>query len=227
MRAIIACLLLSTLPARSEPVTLVSYHELESRLVSRIDFESFPRTLSPGTPLDGLVALEGAQLGERFTGQTLSEIDGFDRLSHFPMPPLRLEAGQNGQNLAVSFIYMLSNQLDGLGVAGYPERSAGGEGAIAILFDRDQFALGFRVAAELEPDIATPPGQMEIAFYRRDATPIATLTVTLDWGLSSYGFLRTDGTEDIAGITITNLDPEGIAIDDVIFDTDLVLGLLR
>ena len=122
---------------------------------------------------------------------------------------------------------MLSNQVAGLAPPGYPERQAGGEGAIAVLFDRDQFALGFRVAAELEPDTPAKQGTMQVSFFRRDATPIATIDVMLAWGFQGYGFVREDEAEDIAGITITNADPAGIAIDDLIFDTDLVLGLLH
>ncbi len=227
MRGVLAVCLALGLPAWADPVRLVPYEELEPRLVSRIDFEGFPRQMSPGVSLDGVVDLEGASLAERFSGHVLTETDGFDRLSHWPLPPLTLEPGADGENLAVSFLYMMSNQLGGLGPRGFPSRDAGGEGSIAILFDRNQFALGFKVAAEPAPETPGPKGRMHVAFFRRDATLISELTIRLDWGFSAYGFVRDSETEDVAGIAITNLDPEGIAIDDVIFDTDLVLGALH
>lgn len=227
MRGLLPCLFILGLPASADPITLVPYETLEPRLVSRIDFEDFPRQMSPGLSLDGVVDFEGASMGERFSGHVLTERDGFDRLSHLPLPPLRLEPGAEGQNLAVSFLYMMSNQLGGLGPAGFPSRDAGGEGSIAVLFDRDQFALGFKVAAEPTPEVAAPKGRMNVAFFRRDATFISVLTIGLDWGFSSYGFVRENDAEDIAGMVITNLDPEGIAIDDLIFDTSLVLGWLE
>ena len=228
MRALLSILAVAlAAPAQADSIALVPYETLEPRLVTRVDFEDLPRQMSPGTSLDGVQRFEGARIGERFAGQTLFHENGFDRLSPAPLPPLTLSAGAPGQNLAVSFITTLSNQVAGLAPPGYPERRAGGEGAIAVLFDRDQFALGFRVAAEIELPEDAPASLMRVSFFRRDASLIATLDVPLGWGFRGYGFLRDGETEDIAGITVTNSDPEGIAIDDLIFDTDLVLGLLE
>lgn len=225
MRALLLIAVVAALPVRADPVDLVPYEALEPRLVTRVDFEDYPRMMSPGTALNGVQRLEGVRIGERFSGQTLTQVGGFDRLSPGPVPPLDVVAGAPGQNLAVSFVYSLSNLVAGLAPPGYPKKEAGGEGAIAVLFDRDQFALGFRVAADLRPE-DNSSGRMQVAFYRRDATLIATMDVTLGWGIRGYGFLREAETADIAGVTITNMDPAGIAIDDLIFDTDLVLGML-
>ncbi|MEM1066836.1 MAG: hypothetical protein AAF771_01420 [Pseudomonadota bacterium] len=224
MRALLALLAL-TLPVSADPVVRVPYAELEGRLVARIDFEDYPRHLSPGTKLDGIQPAKGAAFGERFEGQTLLASDGYDVVVADPAGPLRLAAGAPGENLSVSFIYMLSNQLEGLASPGYPAREASGEGAVAVLFERDQFALGFRVAAEPQPrDGAGEPGRMTVAFYRRDGVRIAELEIALDWGRGDYGFLREGEAADIAGITITNRDPAGIAIDDLIFDNNLAIG---
>ena len=115
-----------------------------------------------------------------------------------------------------------------MGVAppGFPDRNGGGEGAVSILFDRDQSALGFRVASEPKPDEPKPKGRILVAFFRRDGNLIAEVEVELEWMLGGYGFRRQDGVEDIAGISITNRDPQGVMIDDVIFDRDLVVGWL-
>lgn len=227
MRTLIA-LLFCVSPALADPILRVPYSELEPRLVNRVDFETYPRHLSPGTMLEGVQTFEGASIAERFVGQVITQHQGFDRLTPMAQGPLRLQAGAPGQNLSVSFIFMLSNQLEGLAPPGYPAREASGEGAISILFDRDQFALGFRVAAELPPREAGPArGMMTVTFYRRDGSMIDTMPVELEWGRAAYGFLRNGEERDIAGIAITNSDPAGIAIDDLIFDQDLVLGWLH
>ncbi len=216
-----------TTQAQAQNVLLVPYAELERELTAKIDFESYPKFPDPGQPLDGIEVLDGARFGERFAGQVIAQDGPFDALYLAPRGPLTLEAGVPGQNLAVVYIFFMSNQLKGMAPPGFPERDAGGEGAVSILFDRDQSALGFRVASEPRPaDPATPKGRMTVAFYARDGAPIDELEVELDWVLAGYGFRRAGGLGDIAGITITNRDPQGVAIDDVIFDRDLVLGWL-
>ncbi len=223
--ALCALILLPGAASADPAVRLVPYASLEARLATRLDFENFPRRMSPGLPLDGVQRVEGAALGERFDGQTLWQQDGFDRLAPVARAPLRLLAGQAGENLVVSMIGPLSNQLGGLAPPGWPAVEAGGEGAIAVLFDRDQQALGFRVSADPR-DAADEPSAMQVTFFRRDGGLIADLSVPLTAGRAGYGFERMDETADIAGITITNDDPQGIAIDDLIFDMVLTLSAL-
>ncbi|MCG6902061.1 MAG: hypothetical protein LJE68_05210 [Rhodobacter sp.] len=214
--------------AQSQAIQQVPYAQLEDELTARIDFEGFPRLPSPGSQLDGIQAFDGALIGERFDGQMIAQDHGFDILHLAPTPPLRLRPGANGENLAVEFVFFMSNQLKGMAPPGFPERNGGGEGAVAILFERDQSALGFRVTAEPDPknpEIAK--GRMTVAFYRRDGALIDRLDVELGWLLAGYGFQRSDGAEDIAGIAITNRDPQGVMIDDVIFDRVLVTSWLR
>lgn len=67
---------------------------------------------------------------------------------------------------------------------------------------------------------------MTVAFYSRGGDLIDRLEIELKWLLAGYGFARTDSSEDIAGIAITNRDPQGVMIDDVIFDRDIVTSLL-
>jgi hypothetical protein len=212
-------------PLHAAEVLRVPYDELLPELSEKIDFETYPRRLSPGTRLDGLEAFPGASIGERFAGQETRSTDVFDTLAGMPRGPLRLEAGGAGQNLAVAFVYMLSNQLTPLGPAGWPERDAEGEGAAAILFEVDQSALGFRVAAEPRPrDTDVPPGRIEVTFFGRDGRVIDRHDIALDWALQGYGFRRTGNRADIAGIAITNRDPAGIGIDDIIFDFGQITG---
>lgn len=210
----------------AQAVERAPYTVLEDELVQRIDFESLPRVPSPGRAVDTIAVFDGARIAERFRGQVVVQSDGFDALLAQPERPLALEPGQPGQNLAFEFVYFMSNLMMGTAPPGFPERAGGGEGAVSILFDRDQSALGFRVASEPKPKSPAAKGQMQVTFFRRDGSRIALMNVELDWMLGSYGFRRTDGTEDIAGISITNRDPQGVMIDDVIFDRDLVVGWL-
>ena len=225
MRALPFVLVLAAAPLGAQEVVQVPYAGLEGELTSRIDFETYPRIPSPGDPLDGVAVHDGASFAERFRGQVITQEAGFDVLRLPPAAPLSLEAGAPGQNLAVVYLFFMSNQLKGMAPPGFPRHEAGGEGAVAVLFDRDQSALGFRVTSEPRPDDATvPKGRMQVAFYRRDGSLIDRLEVVLEWELAGYGFRRADEVADIAGIAITNRDPAGVAIDDVIFDRDLVLG---
>ena len=210
----------------SQSVQRVPYASLERELVALIDFEDLPRIPSPGRAVDAVLDMDGARIGERFQGQLITQDEGFDAFLSDPTEPLVIQAGAPGQNLAVEFVFFMSNPIMGTAPPGFPERNGGGEGAVSILFDRDQSALGFRVASEPKPLEPQPKGRILVAFFRRDGSLISELEVELDWMLGGYGFQRRDGVEDIAGISITNRDPQGVMIDDVIFDRDLVVGWL-
>lgn len=212
--------------AQAQAVLQVPYKDLEAELSTRIDFETYPKSPSPGRALEGTQLFDGARIAERFRGQVVAQVQGFDALMSPPSGPLVLEPGPPGQNLAVEFIYFMSNQLMGTAPPGFPERAGGGEGAVSILFDRDQSALGFRVASEPKPKTPAPKGRMTVSFFRRDGALIETLDVPLEWMFAGYGFRRKCDQPDIAGISITNRDPQGVMIDDVIFDRILVLGAL-
>lgn len=206
--------------AEAQAVTPVPYAPLLERLDQIVDFEDFDRFMSPGIRLEGVQDFGGLKAAERFSGQVTQQSDGFDQLLGSPLPPLTLAAGKEYENLAVTFYILITNHLVGHAAPGYPENRAGGEGAIAVLFDSDQSALGFQVAAEPQPDDPnTPAGVMTVSFYSRDGQLIDRAEVVLDWGRAGYGFERVNQIRDIAGITIENRDPAGIAIDDIIFDT--------
>jgi hypothetical protein len=216
LRVLIMLLLPGILHAQA--IERIPYADLEVLLAERLDFEAMPRHLSPGLPLEGLQSFDGASIGERFLGQGIEQEDGFDRLTFAPIGPLTLVPGDEGQNLAVAHIFFLSNQIKGIAPPGFPAREAGGEGSIAVLFDQDQFAVGFRVAAEPEIEAGTEPGWMRVSFFRRDGTLVSSHIVELALGLGSYGFQRAGKVRDIAGLSIENHDPAGIAIDDVLYD---------
>lgn len=156
----------------------------------------------------------GADFGERFTGQSLSIVGDFDQLSGGPTAPLSLATGVAGQNLYV-LTYSPSNVLTGLGHLG--DTSSGiGEGSFAVLFDYDQSEFGFDL-------VGGNGGNAYVSFFRRDGSLIQALTIG---GLSdqSYAFHRDGGLSDIAGISIWNDDLAGIGFDNLRHDKPGVAG---
>ncbi len=173
-------------------------------------FESLIGGGSPGTNYDSLISLSGFSLGERFDGQGITDSGGFDLVTGTPTGPLALVAGAAGQNLHV-ITAGGSNVVDGLGSTGYPNQSAIGEGAIAILFDTDQFEFGLTLAG-----VGPGASQVDFAFYSRSGALIEATSV-FPTSSGDVAFRRSGNVEDIAGVLITNTDPSGLAIDNVRF----------
>ena len=163
---------------------------------------------APGASYDGVLALEGVSVAERFVGQAISAGSGFDTLSAGAVGPLRLQPGASGRNVCV-FEYTSGNVLAGLGDLGFPEFDAIGEGSCAFLFDTDQSELGIDL-------VGGNGGAATVIFFRRDATVIDTIVVG-GLGEGSYAFRRADGSSDIAGCSVHNDDGGGIGIDNVRF----------
>ncbi|MEL6169595.1 MAG: hypothetical protein AAFR35_12960 [Pseudomonadota bacterium] len=211
--------------AFADGILRTDYADLEPRLTARVDFEDHPRFMTPGQRHDEVIEADGARFGERLLGQRVQQSNGFDRLRGQPISPVAIAAGAPGENLSVTHYLLISNHLVGNAAPGYPDFKAGGEGSVAILFEREQSALGFRVAAEPQPkDSSVDQGWMTVTFYARDGHILDRIEVVLDWGRNGYGFETADNRPVIAAITIENQDPAGIAIDDVIFDTLDVTG---
>ncbi|WP_299916776.1 hypothetical protein [uncultured Roseobacter sp.] len=189
------------------PVCLVDPEVLQ--LTRVITFEDTQSSQGPGHQVKDLLVLEGAVFGERFAGQvTVSEGD-HDKILGEALSPLTIMPGEDGQNLSVVFLQG-NNVLNGYGVAGYPKRHAQGEGAMAFLFDDDQSALSFQIRGGEE-------GAVVVVFYRRDGVVIMRMDLP-PAGEHAFGFIRATGEADIAGVLITNTDPQGIALDNVRFE---------
>lgn len=193
------------------PINEVDYFSLT--VGQTIDFDSIAGGTPPGTNYDDLLNFGGVLIGERFAGQTISSIGNSDSLSAAPTGPISVVPGAPGQNLAVLSIPAEGVPTDavvGLGRLGFPNPLAIGEGAVAILFDNNQSQFGFQ---SLGGDL----GSANFDFFRRDGSLIQGLTPTR-LGSNSFGFEREGGLNDIAGISIWNTDPGGIAFDNIIFD---------
>ncbi|MCB9845157.1 MAG: hypothetical protein H6811_04115 [Phycisphaeraceae bacterium] len=170
-----------------------------------------------GANYDGVISNGlGLRMAERFAGQTVSDgtdksgFGVFDVVTGAPTGPLSLAVGAPTENLVIGDSTPVGGPghvISGLGSLGWPSFEAIGEGAIALLFDVNQFELGFTVFGE------SGPGDVFVSFYARDGSLLdeITLVEVIDAG---YGFRTSDGAATIAGVLITNNEDLGISFDD-------------
>lgn len=188
------------------PVCLVDPDSLI--LPQVITFDDVQSGAGPGFPVDDILPLKGATFGERFAGQSVVGAGPHDQITGTAFDPLTMVPGEKGQNLSVVHFYG-TTVLNGYGMSGYPRRDAQGEGAISVLFDNDQSALAFDLRGG-------EAGTATVSFLRRDGSVIHTMPVS-PVGENAVGFLRADGSADIAGFVMTNTDPQGLALDTLRF----------
>lgn len=181
---------------------------------SLITFDDVAGGTSPGTNYDGILDLIGASFAERFVGQALTHSGG-DILSETlvnpdgtPVGTLALKVGEVSENLNVFYHgTTFSNVLDGLGKVsdGSPPEKAIGEGSIAVLFQSDQSMFGFDL-------VGGNAGSAFLSFFMRNGTLIDTISLN---GLGDKSYYA-EGT-NIAGFSIYNTDPGGMAFDNLRF----------
>lgn len=158
----------------------------------------------------------GAHFAERFAGQDVSDGTNqsgsgvHDVVTGTPLPGLALAAGEATQNLVIGDTSMVGgtgHAMSGLSSVGWPSFQSIGEGAMAILFDVDQFEMGFTVFGD------TGPGDLFVEFYGRDGTLLDSITINevID---GAYAFRTGDGQSTIAGVLLTNNEDEGLSFDN-------------
>ncbi len=214
-------------PAAAQQVVAADYRQLMVQLGERADFERLPPRREPGFNLDAPYRERGLWIGERFAGQQAVAEGPRERLSGTPAAPLRLRTGSQRRNLSVAFHRGFgSNALFPLGADGFPRLTARGEGAVALLFDSGQRAVGVRVHSGYPSPLGnrTGTGRVIFTFYDRAGRALGRLEAKLHEGINEFGFRTAGSAPDIAGITIENTDPGGIAIDDIIYSLPLLLG---
>jgi hypothetical protein len=195
------------------PVCVVARDSLG--LAHVITFDDVQSSLGLGRPIDELLIRPGARFGERFAGQVIEADGNYDRISGVALSPLTAIPGGPGETLGAMRLPG-TTVLHGHGPARFPRVEAVGEGAIAIEFDHDQAAFAFDLRGGER-------GTMTVIFLRRDGSEITSLRLS-NLGEERYGFARSSGIADIAGIVILNDDPQGIAIDNLAFDKGQLTG---
>ena len=191
-----------------QPIDVVDIDTLTCSTV--IDFDG----VTSSGYYEGIFDEEGVKFAERFDGQTLTykEVDFmggmafgiFDELSGTPNNPLTLLPGADGQNLYFHvFEEPYPNLIGGVGsVESEDEEEKIGEGAIAALFDVNQYELGFHVYA------GDGEGDFTVNFLKRNGDLIQTVILQSIEG--GYAFRRAGEVSDIAGISVHNTDFNGI-----------------
>ena len=187
---------------------------------SLIDFNGLDVSAGgPGTNVDDVLALAGASFSERFVGQAVSMAGANDVLSGLPSNPLTMIAGSTGQNLLLADISIgqgppstVISGISGLG-GGFPDTGAIEKGALSVLFEDDQIAVGFDL-------IASPNTAVLLQFFRRDGYLIDTASVTgpTTGEVVSLAFARDGGILDVAGLSITTSTADGARLDNFLFD---------
>lgn len=210
--------LLTTVPfaaqaACERPVCLT---DPESLVFSKlIDFDDVMASLGLGSRLDDVLIRDGTTFGERFAGQSRHASGDFDVITGKPLLPLTVLDGGEGQTLGAMHVRG-SIVIHGHGPRVYPKVEAVGEGAIAVLFERDQPALAFDIAGGEQ-------GYASIKFINRQGEDIDTVTFG-PLTEASYGFARQKMEPDIPGFILLNTDPQGISVDNLRFEGFDLMG---
>ena len=193
--------------ASALPINMVAYSSLTG--TGLITFDDLPGGPAPDTNYDNIFESGGADFGEHFVGQTVTYNGDFDVINGLPSGgSLSLAAGAENENLGV-YSYS-TNIMYGLGNTVYPNYDAIGEGSFAVLFDYDQSEFGFQL-------VGGDGGSATIDFYTRNGNLIESRVIA-SLSENYYGFSRDGGLNDIAGISIYNIDGGGIGFDNLIHD---------
>ncbi|MCR8549864.1 hypothetical protein M4578_18705 [Salipiger sp. P9] len=216
MRWLVFLLCATPALACEDPICEVPADSL--RFTRIIDFSTLPSGYGVGRAFSGVIDEPGASFGERFDGQALDTGTGHDHLAGLPLPPLRLLAGADGSNLGTISLWG-DNVLKGHGPRGFPDAGAVGEGAIAVLFDRDQPALALDIRGG-------EGGTVTLVFFDRAGRQIQRMTRHVERDTGTLTLLRRGGLTDIAGFTVENQDPEGLGIDNLRFEFRELMGAL-
>ena len=201
----------------AEGIVATPYAEAVQSLTSVVDFENPPfqrKRFVETQPLQEACAT----FGEAFMGQRIRTVeifgDSFDSIGGKPSSPLALAPP--------SMLWFLTREqlshgrsvaLLGNGPKGADKQAGVGEGAIAILFDIPQSAVAFTYDTH-SPDVKQRRGTMVLRFFDAEGRQLGFRRERL--GRRGDVAFRTQNSQfDIKGILITNIDPGGIAIDDV------------
>lgn len=231
MRLIALLLALSAAPAAAQEIVPLPYGDLDTLAPNLVTFDRLPAKRYPGYNFDHGIAFPGGYLGEAFKGQTVEaeRIDDggpHDVLTGAPTAPLSIRQGEPGQVVSLSLHQGFGSMaLYPLGPLGQPHPDARGEGAIAVVFHQDACAVGLRIHTEYTNALGLNSGHrgaVTLTLYARDGARLARVPLILPEGISEAALF--DPAARIAGMTVENRDPGGIAVDDLRFGCPRLTG---
>lgn len=222
-RKIAAALALAASPSGAGPVERVPYAALLDQPHAVVDFETYPTLPEPGQSVEGLMDFGPVVIGETFAGQPVAMLGGDGTFWDSPGGPAAADAplrplpGPVRQNHSVAYHAGFgSNALFPLGLRGFGAIEGRGEGMAAVFLDQDVAGFGVKLHADYADPLGAhpPPGTATFWFYDRSGQMFDAVPVALRSGVQPVGFAMAH--PGIAGVIITNTDPGGIAIDDIL-----------
>lgn len=174
--------------------------------------------------------IEKARIGQMLAGQTLRNRAGRGLDDHWvlerrtPALPLSLATGSAGTVAGVVW----DGAFDGFALAGIgpPQYGGGrmrlGTGIVPILFDEPQCLFGLRTWLDGGQDNIVmrdyPEGNLNVIFWNEAGVELADFRRYLDQGELEIAYIQSAGSyPEIMAVTIQNLDPEGIGIDEILY----------
>jgi hypothetical protein len=93
---------------------------------------------------------------------------------------------------------------------------------VTILFDELQCLFGLRTALDGRQDNIVmrdfPEGNLNVILWNEAGEELADFRRTVDQGLLEIGYIQSAGSyPEIKAVTIQNLDPGGIGIDEILY----------
>lgn len=198
--------------ATAAPINIVGYGTVGPDVVTFSDIATgtFPSFVN----YDGILVSGGVSFAERFVDQTLGAAGDNDTLGATASNPLALQVGLPGRNLSGGADLGIVG-LYPCGPRGCADPNGYGEGSFAMLFPTLVSEVG------LEAYFAdTSANNLILQFFRFDGSLIDSVTVATGTGLGplAFGFERDSSIRDIAGVSVYNTDPGGLAYDNITFN---------
>jgi hypothetical protein len=174
--------------------------------------------------------IEKAQVGQMLRGQSLQARTGRGLDTHWVLAdrtaeaPLALATGSEGPVAGV----VRDAAFGGYALTGVGPKQTGmgrywlGTGVVTILFDELQCLIGLRTWLDGGQDNIVmrdfPEGNLNVIFWNDAGEELADFRRTLDQGLVEIGYIQSAGSyPEIKAVTIQNLDPGGIGIDEILY----------
>ena len=174
--------------------------------------------------------IENARIGQILDGQSLHRQAGRGLDDHWVLAkreaslPLALATESEPPVAVVIWDGAFgSYALAGFGPLQYgPGRMRSGTGIVTILFDEAQCLFGLRTWLDGDQDNIVmrryPEGNLNVIFWNEAGQQLADFRRYNDRGQVEAAYIQSSGSyPEIKAVTIQNLDPEGIGIDEILY----------
>jgi len=174
--------------------------------------------------------IEGAMIGQILEGQSLDRRAGRGLDDHWVLAKrdASLPLGLAADSEPPVAVVVWDGAFDSYALAGFgpqqygPGRMRSGTGIVTILFDEVQCLFGFRTWLDGNQDNIVmrryPEGNLNVIFWNEAGQQLADFRRYIDQGQVEVAYIQSSGSyPEIRAVTIQNLDPEGIGIDEIVY----------